>query len=59
MKNVSEAVKTLDKIDEVKQVLYSADVDEGTYLTYDVVRMILDLLSDYAGHIYKMGVTDK
>lgn len=56
---VADAYKTIDKIDEIKQVLYQADVEEGTHLTYDMVRRIKDLLSDYQNFIFNMDVNTK
>ncbi len=45
----------MDTVNEIRQVLYSADPEEGTYITYDIVEKILKLMDDYENYILKRG----
>ena len=56
---VESVVKTLDDISEVRQVLTSAIPNEGTYITDDIVKLILSLLHDYESYILQMDVIHK
>lgn len=53
---VESCVKTLDDINEVRQVLTSAIPNEGTYITDDIVTVIKSLLHDYESYILQMDV---
>ena len=56
---VQDAIDIVDNIDEVKQILYSADTEEGTHIDYGTVRKILDLLHGYQHHICRMDVVSE
>ncbi len=53
---VQDAVKTLNGIDDVMQVLFSASEEEGTHIDYETVEKIRRLLLDYQADILCWGV---
>lgn len=54
---VQNAVSNLNGIDEVLQVLLSAN-DDGTHIGYETVALIRRLLLDYQGYILNMEVIE-
>lgn len=54
---VQNAVANLNGIDEVLQVLLSAN-DDGIHISYETVALIRRLLMDYQGYILNMEVIE-
>ena len=53
---VKDVLETLDNINEVRQVLYSASEEEGTHVTPDIVELIQKLINSYEADILQFDV---
>lgn len=56
---VKDILDTIDNIQEVEQILLSADAEEGTHITYETVLMIRKLLHEYESDILHLDVIHK
>ena len=55
---VKDMLDTLDNINEVRGVLYSAN-DDGTFITKDVVKLIEKIFGDYERDLLALDVIHK
>ena len=52
---VKDILDTLDNINEVRQVLYSAN-DEGTFISKDIVNLVEKIFGDYERDLLVLDV---